>query len=69
MPSGARIRKGNDMADFGDMAKNALNSEQGENMSDQALHKAGDAAGDATGGRFDEQIDKGEDAADERLGQ
>jgi hypothetical protein len=69
MPSGTRIRKGNDMADFGDMAKNALNSDKGEQASDAALDKAGDAAGDATGGRFDEQIDKGKDAADERLGQ
>ena len=59
------------MADFGglgDKAKEALNSEKGEQMSDAAIDRAGDAANSATGGRFDEKIDAGEDAADARVG-
>ena len=57
------------MADFGDMAKNALNSDKGEQASDEALRRGGDAADKATGGSHGEQIDKAEHAADGRIGQ
>jgi hypothetical protein len=57
------------MADFGDMAKNALNSDKGEELSDEALRKGGDAADKATGGGHSEQIDKAEHAADGRIGE
>jgi hypothetical protein len=65
-------RKESDMVDLGglaDKAKNALNSEQGEQRSDQALDKAEQLADEKTGGKYDQQIDKGRDLADERIGQ
>jgi MT0933-like antitoxin protein len=58
--------------DFGglaDKAKNALDSEQNEQHSDQALDKAEQLADEKTGGKYDQQIDKGRDLADERIGQ
>jgi antitoxin protein of toxin-antitoxin system len=58
--------------DFGglaDKAKNALDSEQGEQRSDQALDKAEQLADEKSGGKYDQQIDKGRDLADERIGQ
>jgi MT0933-like antitoxin protein len=57
------------MADLGDTAKNALNSDQGEKASDAALDKAGDAADSATGGGHDAQVDKAKNAADGKIGQ
>ena len=59
------------MADFGglgDKAKEALSSEKGEQASDAAIDKAGDAANSATGGEFDDKIDAGEDVADSKVG-
>ena len=59
------------MADFGslgDKAADALNSEKGEQISDAAIDRAGDAASSATGGKFDDKLDAGEDAADRRVG-
>jgi hypothetical protein len=53
---------------FADKAKDFLDSEQGEQRSDQALDKAAEFADDKSGGKFDNQIDKGRDAADERIG-
>jgi hypothetical protein len=58
-----------DIGGLGDKAKDALNSEQGEQRSDQALDKAEQFADDKTGGTHDQQLDKGRDMADERLGQ
>ena len=54
---------------LGVKAKDALNSEQGEQRSDQALDKAEQFADDKTGGTHDAQLDKARDMADERLGQ
>ncbi|MFW3171013.1 antitoxin [Geodermatophilus sp. CPCC 206100] len=54
---------------LGDKAKDALNSEQGEQKSDQALDKAEQLADDKTGGKFDQQSDKVGDMADQRIGQ
>jgi hypothetical protein len=57
---------------FDDLTKkgtDALNSEKGEQMSDSALDKGGDAASKATGGKYDEHLEKGETQADKRIGQ
>ena len=58
-----------DVGGLGDKAKDALNSEQGEQRSDQALDKAGQFADDKTGGKYDQQSDKVGDMADQRIGQ
>jgi hypothetical protein len=58
-----------DVGGLGDKAKDALNSEQGEKRSDQALDKAEQFADDKTGGKFDQQSDKVGDMADQRIGQ
>jgi hypothetical protein len=58
-----------DIGGLGDKAKDALNSEQGEQRSDQALDKAEQFADDKTGGTHDQQLDKAREMADERLGQ
>jgi len=58
-----------DIGGLGDKAKDALNSDQGEQRSDQALDKAEQFADDKTGGTHDAQLDKARDMADERLGQ
>ena len=42
--------------------------EQVENLSDQGLDKAGDAADSATGGRFSDQIDQGQQRGDDAIG-
>jgi MT0933-like antitoxin protein len=57
------------MAGLGDKAKDFLNSDKGEKVSDQALDKAGQVADEKTGGTHDAQIDKGRDFADDRIGQ
>src|SRR4051794_26773759 len=54
--------------DLKDKAEGAASSGQGEKASDAGLDKAGDAASKATGGSHDEQIDKAEKSADERIG-
>ena len=58
-----------DVGGLGDKAKGALNSEQGEQRSDQALDKAEQFADDKTGGKYDQQTDKAGDMADQRIGQ
>jgi hypothetical protein len=58
-----------DVGGLGDKAKQALDSEQGEKRSDQALDKAEQFADDKTGGKFDAQSDKAGDLADQRIGQ
>ena len=52
-----------------DKAKNALDSEKGEQRSDQALDKAEQFADEKTGGKYDQQTDKVGDLADQRVGQ
>lgn len=39
-----------------------------EQFSDQGIERGGDALDDKTGGKFSDQIDKGQQAADERIG-
>jgi MT0933-like antitoxin protein len=58
-----------DLGGLGDKAKKALDGEQGEQRSDQALDKAEQFADDRTGGKFDQQTDKAGDLADQRIGQ
>jgi hypothetical protein len=57
-----------DVGGFADKARDALDSEQGEQRSDQALDKAEQLADDRTGGKFDQQTDKAGDLADQRIG-
>ena len=42
--------------------------EQVEDLSDQGLDKTGDAADSATGGRFSDQIDQGQQRGDDAIG-
>ena len=56
------------MAGLADKAKDALNSDKGEQASDKALDKGGQIADQKTGGGHDAQIDKGRDVADGTLG-
>jgi hypothetical protein len=58
-----------DLGGLGDKAKKALDSEQGEKRSDQALDKAEQFADDKTGGKSDSATDKAGDLADRHLGQ
>jgi hypothetical protein len=58
-----------DLGGLADKAKDALNTEQGEKRSDQALDKAEQLADEKTGGKFDQQTDKAGDLADQRIGQ
>jgi hypothetical protein len=51
-----------------DNAKDALNSDKGEQVSDTGIDKAEDAISDKTGGKFDEKIDGAGDAADSKIG-
>jgi hypothetical protein len=52
-----------------DKARNALDSEQGEQRSDQALDRAEQFADEKTGGEYDQQTDEAGDLADQRIGQ
>lgn len=54
--------------DLAGKAKDALNSDTGERISDQGLDKAADVASHLTGGKFDDQIQQGRTAADGRVG-
>ncbi|KQM17713.1 antitoxin protein [Plantibacter sp. Leaf171] len=48
--------------------KDALTSQQAEDISDKLLGGVADAAKKVTGGKFDEQIDGARDAADKAVG-
>jgi hypothetical protein len=54
------------MSGFMDKAENM--ADQHDEQVDQGLEKAGDVADQKTGGKFDGQIDKGVDAAQQRTG-
>ncbi|GAB3577436.1 hypothetical protein GCM10027406_11840 [Leifsonia lichenia] len=51
-----------------DQVKNALKSEQAEDISDKLLDGVADAANKVTGGKFESQIDGARDAADKAVG-
>jgi hypothetical protein len=44
-------------------------ADKAEEVSDQAIEKAGDAADSATGGKFSDQIDSAQGAADDAIGE
>ncbi|WP_432565110.1 antitoxin [Kineococcus sp. SYSU DK003] len=48
------------MPDFNDITEKA---------SDAGIDKAGDAVDQKTGGKFDDKVDKGQQAADEKIGE
>ncbi|MFL0577341.1 antitoxin [Brevibacterium luteolum] len=56
------------LGDLGNKAKDAMNSDKGEQATDKGLDQAAQKASDASGGKFDDQINKGSDAADGKLG-
>jgi hypothetical protein len=58
-----------DLGGLADKAKNALDSEQGEQRSDQVLDKAEQLADEKTGDKYDQQVDRARDLADQHLGQ
>jgi MT0933-like antitoxin protein len=53
------------MDDLGDKAKDAL--EGHEDQAENVVEKAGDKADDMTGGKFEGQVDKGQDAAKDAI--
>lgn len=55
--------------DLVNQGKDALNSEQGEQISDQGIQGAGDAFDNLTGGKFAEHTDGVQEQADGFLGQ
>lgn len=52
-----------------DKANEFLGSDQGEQMSDQALQAGADAANKATGDKYSEQVGQAQQFADDRIGQ
>ena len=48
--------------------KEALQSEQAEDVSDKVLGGVADAVKNVTGGKFDEQIEGAQDEADKKIG-
>ncbi|TFB48444.1 antitoxin [Cryobacterium tagatosivorans] len=48
--------------------KEALNSQQAEDISDKVLGGTADAVKKVTGGKFDEQIEGARDEADKKVG-
>jgi len=62
--------KGDSMGfdDLTNKAKDAVNSDKGEEISDQGLDKASDAANNLSGGKFEDQINQGRDGADGAIG-
>ena len=57
------------MSDLGDKAKDFLNTDKGETVSDGLLEKASGAADKATGGGHQDEIDKAESFADHKIGE
>lgn len=55
--------------DLVNKGKDALNSEQGEQHSDQAIQGAGDGFDTMTGGKFAEHTDRAQQHADGFVGQ
>lgn len=54
--------------DLKNKASDALNSDKGEQVSDQGLDKAAEAAKGKSGGKFDDKVDSARDAADGKMG-
>ncbi|MBK9476289.1 MAG: antitoxin [Tetrasphaera sp.] len=45
------------------------NPDKVEELSDAGIEKAGDAVDQATGGKFSDQVDQGENMLDEKIGE
>ncbi|WGW10774.1 antitoxin [Saxibacter everestensis] len=56
------------LGDLTNKAKKFLNSEKGEKASDNLLNKASEAARKATGGKYDDKIEKARRTADKHIG-
>jgi len=61
------------MSQFDNLRENAeeqlqQHGDQVEGVSDQGLDKGGDALDGATGGKFSDQIDQGQERADDAIG-
>ena len=56
------------MSGIGDKVGDFLHSDKGEKASDGVLDKAADKVDSATGGGHSDQIDKAQQAADDRIG-
>ncbi|HLR44078.1 MAG TPA: Rv0909 family putative TA system antitoxin [Brevibacterium sp.] len=57
------------LGDFADKAKDAVsNNEKLQEAGEQGLDKAADAANNATGDKFSDQVDQGREAASDALG-
>lgn len=56
------------LSDFINKAKEQLNSDKVEQISDSALDKASQFASEKTGGKYDDKIQSARDAIDERIG-
>ncbi len=66
--TGVALGNGADMGisdSMGDKAKDMMSGN--EDKVDDAVKKAGDKADDATGNKYSDQIDKGEDAASDAI--
>lgn len=51
-----------------DNAKDAVNGEQGERISDSAISKSEETVSSKTGGKFDDKIDAASETADKKVG-
>ncbi|GAA4159982.1 hypothetical protein GCM10022286_15340 [Gryllotalpicola daejeonensis] len=51
-----------------DKGKDFLGTDQGEQVSDNVLGGIADKANDLTGGKFEDQISQGQQAADDAIG-
>ncbi|GAA1644955.1 hypothetical protein GCM10009790_27750 [Georgenia ruanii] len=74
-PAGVRSRRrdedmgiGDKAKDLGEKAKDFLNTDKGEEKSDDALQRGTDALNERTGGKYEEQLEKGQTAADQHIG-
>lgn len=56
------------LGDMAKKAKDALSSDKGEQTSDRVLDGAADLANKVTGGKHADTVQRGRDAADERIG-
>lgn len=56
------------LGDMAKKAKQALSSDKGEQLSDQALDRGADLANRVTGGKYADKVEAARDAADERVG-
>ncbi|HJG80471.1 MAG TPA: antitoxin [Brevibacterium senegalense] len=56
------------LGDLAGKAQDAMNSEQGQKVAGEGLDRAADAANNATGDKYSDQVDQGKDAVSDHLG-